>query len=358
MKIIVDINHPAHVHLFKYVIAELRNHGHNVIITASQKDISYKLLDAYGFDYIKMGTYGDSLAKKLINFPILDCRMVKAVLQHQPDILTGVASSRIAHAGFLCRKKTFVLDDTEHSTGEIALYKPFATNILTPSAFTSDLGRKQIRYEGFHQLAYLHPNYFKPDASILDYLKVGEGEKFVIMRFVSWRASHDIGHKGLSIEMKRKSVQELSKYAKIFITSEGELPQDLGPYRITIPPEKIHHALYYAAMYFGDGGTMASESAVLGTPAINIATSASLIGVFADIERYGLMYVIPDEEKALEKGLELLQRSDLRYEMKVKREKLISEKIDVTKFIVWLVENHPASVKIMKETPDYQKKFK
>ncbi|MGA1979760.1 MAG: hypothetical protein ABSG99_04235 [Sedimentisphaerales bacterium] len=47
MKVLVDINHPSQVHLFKYVIAELRKHGHNVIVTASQKDVSYKLLDSY-----------------------------------------------------------------------------------------------------------------------------------------------------------------------------------------------------------------------------------------------------------------------------------------------------------------------
>ena len=107
--------------------------------------------------------------------------------------------------------------------------------------------------------------------------------RFVIMRFVSWGASHDIGHKGLSIEMKRKAVKEILNYAKVFITSEKELPLDLKPYQIKMPLEKIHHILYYSALYFGDGGTMASECAVLGTPAINVATSASLIGVFADI---------------------------------------------------------------------------
>jgi len=37
---------------------------------------------------------------------------------------------------------------------------------------------------------------------------------------------------------------------------------------------------------------------------------------------------------------------------------MLSEKIDVTAFIVWFVENWPESFKIMKENPDYQLNFR
>jgi len=37
---------------------------------------------------------------------------------------------------------------------------------------------------------------------------------------------------------------------------------------------------------------------------------------------------------------------------------MLADKIDVTAFFVWFIENYPDSAKIMKENPDYQYKFK
>ena len=36
---------------------------------------------------------------------------------------------------------------------------------------------------------------------------------------------------------------------------------------------------------------------------------------------------------------------------------MLKEKIDVTAFMVWFIENYPESAKIMKENPDYQLRF-
>ena len=80
----------------------------------------------------------------------------------------------------------------------------------------------------------------------------------------------DIGQEGLNIQTKRKAVREFSKNAKVFISSEQDLPNELAPYKIPIPPEKMHDVLYFAHLLYGDSATMASESACLGTPAIYI----------------------------------------------------------------------------------------
>jgi len=358
VRILIDITHPAHVHFFRGAISELQNRGHKIAVTTREKDITINLLKDFGIPFTTLSKVGHGRMGLFRELIIRDFRLWKFCRRFKPDVLTGISGVFAAHVGWLLRKPAIIWDDTEHQRLAHMITFPFTDIICTPSCYLDDLGSKQIRYAGYHELAYLHPNCFKPDPAALDYLGVKKDEKFIIMRFVSWAAIHDVGHKGLSIEMKRRSVKELSKHAKVFITSESDLPQDLKPYQIKIPHKKIHDALYYATMYFGDGGTMASESAILGTPAINIATSAVLIGNFADMEKYGLMYIIPDEKRALEKALELLETKELESEMKPKREKLISQKTDVTKFMVWLIENYPQSIKIMKETPDYQKNFK
>ena len=145
--------------------------------------------------------------------------------------------------------------------------------------------------------------------------------------------------------MKKLAVKELSKYTKVFISAEGELPTELEQHRLNVAPEEIHHVLYYASLFFADSGTMSSESAVLGTPAINVSTSAPLIGVFKELEKYGLMYVIPDERQALDKAIEILKRDRQSFiaDIAQKRERLLKGSMDLTRYLVWFLENYPVS---------------
>jgi len=89
---------------------------------------------------------------------------------------------------------------------------PFVDTIWTPSCFKGDMGRKHVRYDGYKELAYLHPKYFTPDKSVLDDIGQNEGEPFIILRFVSWSATHDIGEHGL--KNKLAYVRGLEKYGR------------------------------------------------------------------------------------------------------------------------------------------------
>jgi len=236
MKIVVDINHPAHVHFFKNFIWEMEKRGHQVVITASKKDLAYTLLQKYGFTYIPVGSYGNSLLKKMINLPLLDLKMYNVLRKINPDILIGIGSIRAAHVSFLLKKPCISFEDTEHARGQIRLYLPFAATVCTPSCYRDDLGPKQIRYHGYHELAYLHPSRFTPNPSVLAELGLAEGDPYIIVRFVSWQASHDIGQHG--IHDKVGLVKMLEKYGRVLITSEGALPEELQAYQIRISPEK------------------------------------------------------------------------------------------------------------------------
>ena len=65
-----------------------------------------------------------------------------------------------------------------------------------------------------------------------------------------------------------------------------------------------------------------------------------------------------EQEKAIKAGLQILKNDESNNEWNEKRNKLLSSKIDVTVFMVWFIENYPESVKIMKENPEYQERFK
>ena len=361
MRLVVDINHPAHVHYFKNFVWEMERRGHEVLITASEKEISFTLLRNYGFNFINLGTYGNSVSKKFKNILPMDWKMYKAVKAFKPDIFLGFGSIRAAHVSRLIRKPCIAFDDTEHAKWEHTLYVPFTDVILTPVCFKKDFGKKQIRYNGYTELAHLHPNYFTPNPAVLDEMGLSKDDTFIILRFVSWSAGHDVGHSGLTLETKRNAVHEFEKYGGVLITSENPLPKEFEKYRITVSPEKIHDLMYYSTLLYGESATVASECAVLGTHAI-FSDFAGRGYTDEEEEKYGLVFNFKlDEEnqqKSLEKALELLEDNNLKKEGERKREKLLNDKIDVAAFMIWFIENYPESFKEMKENPEGEEGFK
>lgn len=339
MKILVDIIHPANVHYFKNFIFEMKKRGHKVYITSRNKDVSFKLLDAYKLKYYSTGSgsFGEGAIGKFIYIIYAEFLMLYYFIRIRPQLAISFSSTPVSHISFIFRVPHITFDDTEHAKLNRSLYLPFATKVMTPSCFTLDLGKKHIRINTYMELFYLHPNYFKPNPDIFDYLGIDQNKPFIIMRFISWKAFHDIGESGISEDQKLRLVEEFSKYAKVFITSEGDLSKKLKPYEIRLPVEKIHDALYYSSLYFGDGGTTASESAVLGVPSILISSSTTGY-LTEEEERYDLLYRYTGFgntfNEALEKGIKLLQNSKLKEEWKEKRKKLLDEKVDGTQYLI------------------------
>ncbi len=345
MKIVVDINHPAHVHYFKHFIWQMQERGHEILITTIDKEVTLELLNAYQLPYLCLGKHQKGIGKKIFSIPIKDIRMFLAVFRFHPDIFIGFGSIRAAHVSRLLQKPCIALDDTEHATWEHLLYVPCTDAIITPIWFKKDFGSKHIRYDGYTELAYLHPDYFTPDIGVLDEIGLCEGDRFVIVRFVSWDASHDIGHTG--IMHKKELIETILPYARVFISSEGVLPKELEPYRIRIPPERLHHLLYYATLYIGEGATTASECAVMGTHALYVNT-LRLGYTDEEEEAYGLVYTFSDptgmEEAVIKKAVELLTNKNIKAEGREKRVKLLKDKIDLTQYIIWFVEQYPDSL--------------
>jgi predicted glycosyltransferase len=357
LRILFNIGHPAQVHLFKNLIWELERRGHQCKITTIAKDVSLYLLDAYGFKYEVVGEEKPTLATKALELFRVESRLYRIAHSFRPDILVGgVGNVYVAHVGKLLQKPSIVFDDTEHANIDHRLMDPFVSVICTPSCYRNDIGPKQVRYNGYHELAYLHPNRFNPNPAVLDELGLIEGDPFIIVRFVSWQASHDVGQHG--IRDKVGLVKALEQYGRVLVTSEGVLPPELQPYQMRVSPEKLHDLLYYATLYMGEVGTTATEAAILGTPSIYVSSLVGTMGNFIELEhKYDLMYSYMESDKALSKAIELLQKPGLKEEWVHKRKKLLKEKIDVSKFMVWFLENYPESMKIMKNNPNYQLLF-
>jgi len=238
----------------------------------------------------------------------------------------------------------------------------FSSVILTAKSYQRKLRSDQIRFDGNIELFYLHLNRFKPlsKTEVANLLGIGSDESYIIMRFVSWDAYHDKGLSGFTDFNKILAVNQFSKFAKVFISSEKELPLELEPFRIKIPLERMHDVLAHAALFFGESATMASESAVLGTTAIFL--NENWFGSTDEEKKYGLLFSyrqdLEEQLKSIHKGVELLSNQSLKKDNQKRRELFLKDKIDVTAFFVWFIENWPESFRIMKENPDYQYRFR
>lgn len=363
MNILIDIGHPAHVHLLKNTYFALREQRHQLFFTTKDIPSVKKLLDIYQIPYISLGTKSDSIKGKIINQFKYDRALRKVVKEKKINIGIGT-SITLAHVSRITKMKSIILDDDDDQVQPlfVKFAHTFAHHLLSPDVLRGKRKKKNtIYYSGYHELAYLHPNYFTPDSKILSDIGVKEKESFFILRFNAFKAHHDAGVEGLSLEKKRKLIDLLKNKGKIFITTEKEIDPEFKQYQLRVSPEKIHSLLYYAAMLIGDSQTMTSEAALLGTPAIKINSFARKLSVPNEIEeKYSLCYSFLPEafDESIGKIDQLLKISNLQLEWQKLRNRMLKDKIDVTAFLIWLVENYPESVRIMKENPEYPSRFR
>lgn len=361
MNILIDIAHPAHVHLIKNVYKVLVNKGHNVVVTVKDIPVAHRLLRYYEIPYIYLGGKSDSLIGKALLQLKYNLKLWLLIRKYKIDIGFG-SSLTIAQLSKYTHIKSVILDDDDDEVEP--LFVKFAHSIADVILSPDVINRKSpatIGYSGYHELSYLHPNYFEPDSSVFDDLGIKEGDFFSVLRFNAFKAHHDVGVEGLSIENKRKIISILERYGKVFITTERNIDEEFRRYQLKMEPEKIHSLLYYATIFVGDSQTMTSESALLGTPAVKCNTFAGRLSVPNDIEdRYQLCFsYLPNQtELMFSKLTELLKTVDLKEVFQQRRQKMLADKIDVTAFFSWFIENYPESAKIMRSNPDYQYRFK
>jgi predicted glycosyltransferase len=339
MRILVDIGHPGHVHFYKHAVRWLRDEGHDVLIAARDKDVAIRLLDHYGFGYRLLSAVGSGRWGMIRELWQRERALLQLIREFDPDVVTEVGGIFVSLIGWLLGKPTVIFTDTEHVEINRYLTYPFASVICTPACFKRDLGKRHVRYAGYQELAYLHPDYFRPDPTVLNELGVSTGESFIVLRFVAWKASHDLGQEGLSLSFKREVVKTLSRYGRVFITSEAELPVEFEPHQIHVPPHRIHDVLAFARLYLGEGATMATEAGLLGTPSVYVSSLVGTMGNFEELmDRYGLVYSTRDPSEALRQAVQLMELKNPKAELGRRRDRLLADKIDVARFVFDLLE--------------------
>lgn len=342
MRILIDISHPAHVHFFRRAIARFEAAGDEVRIVSRKKDITIELLDAYGLAHTPISTAPEN--KNLLAFGremLVHCgRLFRVAREFRPDVMLQIAGTFIAPVGRLLGIPTIAFYDTEFAKLSNAISYPLLTHVCTPECYEGAAGKRQVRYPGYHELAYLHPDEFTPDETVLKSYGLDSQTKYFLLRFVGMAALHDYDEEGFSLEDKRQLIEALKPHGRVFISSEAPLPDDLQPFASPFRFEDIHHVIAFAALVAGESATMASEAAVLGVPALFISKAGR--GYTNEQEqKFGLVFNFKPGER--DRYLETVERlaplplEELRNQFGEKRKRMLEERINTTGWLVSFV---------------------
>lgn len=330
--ILIDIGHPAHVHLFRNAAKIWQEMGHRVHFSALDREMILELLERYGFSYDV--TYRRTATRRglLYEIPPRTWRTLRIARKVQADLLLSMANPTVGFPALLLRKPYLAFHDTEPAYNQLAAALPFATMVATPEVYYRDAGKKQVRYKGYHELAYLHPKHFTPDASVLAEIGLAPGERYFIVRFVAWQATHDVHEHGLTLEDKRAILTLLEQHGRVILSTEDEVPAAFAHHITEFPQDRMHDLLAFAQIYIGEGNTMAAEAAELGTPSIRANTMD--LGYCRDLQRRGLMFQLVEGQAILSKINELLSMPGRADTFRQRRATMLAETTPTTDAIV------------------------
>lgn len=347
MRILVYLGHPAHFHNYKNTIAALKAHGHEVEVLIKKKDILEDLLKNAGIPYHNILEEGRKNTRLGITLGVLKqaWRINQYCSSFHPDILTG---SSVENSWIGPLRGLPVINIGEDDASVVPSYArltyPGASVILCPQS--CDCGKwnsKAVKYPGYQELGYLHPDNFTPDRSIVEKYFNLDSPNF-LMRFSGLNAHHDVGIRGINNTIAQRLISMMKPHGRVFITSERPLTPELDQYRIAINPLDIHHVMAFAEMYIGDSQTMAAEAGVLGVPFVRFNDFVGRIGYLAELEdvfKLGFGIKPDNEDRLYETVKELLEMKDRKEVFQARRQEMLSKSINFADFLTNYIESYP-----------------
>jgi predicted glycosyltransferase len=332
MNFAFDLGHPGHFHLFRHLIRHLKANGHVVFIHVRDKDILTTLLTHEGWPFhLSNSKPGQGLLSTYIKHIRSYFHFIKG---KKIDFHLGT-SVAIGPASRMLGGVSHCWNEDDIRTVKMFRFAGYwpSHKIIKPSCLTFEVSRKTIFHPSYHELAYLHPAHFTPDAGIPAKYGLIPGT-YVVRRLSALKAYHDKYAKGISTPLYEKMNALLSPY-RVITSKENEHAQSIEPW-------DMHHVLAFAKCLICDSQTMTIEAAVLGVPAIRINTFIGKSVLIDELEnKYRLCYgYFPHQETAILSALDkILNGTFVAEEHKKRRAILLSEKKDLAAWMNRFYDN-------------------
>jgi predicted glycosyltransferase len=277
MRVWADILTPKQILFFKSTVDLLKSAGHEVLATSRNYREVKPLAEMQGFELKFVGErVGEEPATQLAASLKRMSELLPHVYVFAPDVSLSVASSDCARISFGLGIKHIAVNDSPHSIVAGKLSLPLSHHLLTPwiipySAWSRfGLKRSQItRYEALDPAAWLK----RPWDGKLD-IRLDPNKKTIVVRL----ESH-----GTYMKKRNENFADslLSKIAKQFSGSnlvalcryENQLQhvKEIFGSSFIVPDGVVdgRSLLSRSDVFIGMGGTMTTEAALMGVPAIS-----------------------------------------------------------------------------------------
>lgn len=345
-KAFFDLNHPADFHFFKHLMNWMIEQGYVLKIVARDKECLHILLEDAGFSYTSRGSGLHSLpGKYLYAFWVLTLLFIKLV-RFRPNVCLGLSSPYLAVVSRLLKIKCVSYDDTDDNPRLLPLIKQ-SSYLLSPGNYPHKFHSYHFRLPSLKELAYLHPAHFQHK----------QEQQTVFFRITRTDSIHHSTDSVLDEKQVFRKMQELSVNQNILLSSELDLKLEKRHYIQPANPVRIHKDLANSKVFWSNSATMAAEAAVLGVPAIFV--SAEKFAYISELEEYGLLYYYhPDNlVPSLEKIDSILAGNPSSNYFRDARERLLRDKMDMTAFLIWFIDQLPDSARIIEKDINYARRF-
>lgn len=350
MNLLIDIGHPAHVHLFKHVAFAVIANGGRVLFSVREKAENVQLLRAYNLPYTVYGRSASSIFSKIGTYIAKMLSLSMIVRSFKPHITVSHSSFYLSQISWLFGIPNITLEDTGNLE-QVYSYLPFTSCILTPKSYHRFHGKKHFRYDGFHETAYIHHS-----LSLSPQNNVVINPRIILIRLVDWNASHDIGHIGLKENTIDSIISSFQNNFEIRILSDRQLPNHLKPFSLSLKPIELHEYLLRVKLYIGEGASLATECALLGVPTIYINSRTA--GVISAQYEAGLLYHFISDQGLISLAHRLLLNPDINFMHRERAMLFLKDKVNLSNFLFWFLNSYPGSKSVMRSNPNYLNRFK
>lgn len=332
MHVGIAARHPEHVRFFRHPIEELLDDGLDVRVYARESGPTTDLLDRYGLPYERLADEGTTTTGHLAGHAAYEARLLAAARRREAAVLASVGGRAITHLAPVAGARSVAFLDW--SPGPVdRLVGRLADVVCAPECIDDVPGSRRVRYPGCHELSYLHPDRFEPDPSAAARPGVDPDDRSFVLGF------RDPDRRaGLDRPIAERVDERLAEYGSISYVREHAAPRTPELQRhaadggtATVPPAARPHVLAHADLCVGDSALLATEAAVLGTPAVLLHGGAAPARVAALQDRYGLLHATDDGQELLDQLAAVVTDDGTADLWRDRREQLLDESTDVAR---------------------------
>lgn len=315
-KVWIDLDNTPHVPFFEPIIREFRARGYNVLCTARDAFQVCELARQKGIAFHQVGRHsGKNRLRKAVGLFYRALQLLPLALREKPVLALSHGSRAQFIACRLLGIPSVLLEDYEHAAYPFSMRPRW--EIVPESIDDSGLccaPDRARRYPGLKEHVYL-PD-FRPDASVLEELGLGEEHLIVTVRPPATEA-HYHNDRGEALFFELMDFLLRDSRVRIILLPRNSRQADwirksnpdwfIGT-RVVVPSKPMDglNVIFHSDLVVSGGGTMNREAAALGVPAYSILCG-KIGAVDHALQRSGQLTLINSAED-LNKKIKLVRR--------------------------------------------------